>query len=66
MDLLQFIDGGHQAALLFLGQLVGDQVLPVEGAPCGFPADHRAHASHGLVQGIRYRQIPFTGLGGVV
>ena len=61
MDLLQFIDGGHQATLLLPGQLVGDQVLPVEGAPCGFPADHRAHASHGLVQGIRYRQIPFTG-----
>ena len=58
---LQLIDGSHQAALLLPGQLVGDQVFPVEGAPCGFPADHRAHASHGLVQGIRYRQIPFTG-----
>ena len=48
-------------ALLGLGQLVGQQMLPVEGAPCSFPADHRADAGHRLVQGVRHRQVPLTG-----
>ena len=36
-------------------------MLPVEGTPCSFPADHRADACHRLVQGVRHRQVPLTG-----
>ena len=61
VDLLQLVDGSHQAALLFLRQLAGDPMFAVKRAPCGFPADHRTHTSHGLVQGIRHRQVTLTG-----
>ena len=61
VELLQLINGGHQLPLLRIVQLVGQQVFPVKGAPGGFAADHRADPGHGLVQGIRYRQIPLTG-----
>ncbi len=61
VHLLQLVDGRHQAALLFLGQLVGEQVFAVKGTPCSFAADHRADTGHGLVQGIRHRQISLAG-----
>ena len=60
VELLQLIDGSHQLPLLPIVQLVGQQVFPVEGAPGGFPADHRADTGHGLVQSIGHRQIPLT------
>lgn len=58
VELLQLINGGHQLPLLRIVQLVGQQVFPVEGAPGGFPADHRADTGHGLVQSISHRQVP--------
>ena len=61
VELLQLVDGGHQLPLLRIVQLVGQQVFPIEGAPGGFPADHRADTGHGLVQGIGHRQVPLTG-----
>ena len=61
VELLQLINGGHQLPLLRIVQLVGQQVFPVEGAPGGFPADHRADTGHGLVQGIGHKQVPLTG-----
>ena len=61
MDFLQLVDGSHQAALLLLGQLVGDEVFAVEGTPCRFPADHRAHTGHGLIEGIGHRQVALAG-----
>ena len=60
VELLQLINGGHQLPLLRIVQLVGQQVFPVEGAPGGFPADHRADTGHGLVQGIGHRQVPLS------
>ena len=61
VQLLQLVDGRHQAALLLLGQLIGQQVFPVKGAPGGFAADHRADPGHRFIQGIRHRQIPLAG-----
>ena len=61
VELLQLVDDGHQLPLLRIIQLVGQQVFPVEGAPGGFPADHRADTGHGLVQSIGHRQVPLTG-----
>ena len=57
----QPLDGVQQAALAGLVQLAGGLLRGAEGAPGGFPADHRPHPRHRPAEGGGHRQVLLAG-----